>query len=276
MNRVQAQGQSIESLQKEVSFLKTELTGFYDLIQDLITKVPAMRAPAQAPSGDLASLRGEFDSLKRHTSDQMKVMKQSLNGQGPVTIGSWRFDSAEDCAAQLTAWGVTTSIWEYLFDPSHILASLLHRSRTHKEVSDQAVLTMKTTLTASQLTAMSAFETTVPEIFSGLTGTSTPGVETSRLTTLFGAIKTFDLFDSGDGETGVLNYIRVNLRDFLPQQHQEAEALFGATHPGLLAFLDLLRDRSSTALEALLKECVELYRNLLTRERSVLSCTAIF
>ena len=82
MNRVQAQGQSIESLQKEVSFLKTELTGFYDLIQDLITKVPAMRAPAQAPSGDLASLRGEFESLKRHTSDQMKVMKAGFNVDG--------------------------------------------------------------------------------------------------------------------------------------------------------------------------------------------------
>lgn len=259
VDRVNSQGQSIVGLQQEVSFLKNELTGVYDVVKELIDKVPAMKA-AGGPdkTADLEALKAELDALRKHTSDQIKVVKQSLDGLGPVSLGSWRFDSAEACLAQLTAWGVTCAVYERFFDPMHLLAALLYRCKTHKEVSDQAVLTMKTSLSAPQITAIASYETTVPEIFSG-SASAGSGVETSKLTSLFAAIKTFDLFDSGDGETGVLNYIRLGLRDFLPQQQQEAESLFGVTNPEFLAFVGLMMVQASAALEELLKECVELY-----------------
>eukprot|EP00956_Cyclotella_meneghiniana_P014750 scaffold22211_cov38-Cyclotella_meneghiniana.AAC.3 len=267
LNKVHVQGESIEDLQKQVSFLKNELTGVYDLVKEIINKVPAMgQSGASAAQGhEIDALKGELQSLRSHTASQLKVMKQSMEGHGPVSLGSWRFDSAEACHAQLLAWGVTASSYERFFDPPHLLAALLYRSKSHKEVSDQAVLTMKTTLSAAQITSIASNETTVPEIFSGSVTAASPGVETSKLTSVFGAIKTFDLFDSGDGETGVLNYIRLGLRDFLPQQQQEAEALFSVTHPEFLMFIGLLRDRAAAALEDLLREMGELYRNLLAR-----------
>eukprot|EP00956_Cyclotella_meneghiniana_P032555 scaffold90111_cov54-Cyclotella_meneghiniana.AAC.4 len=264
VNKVSVHGQSIDSLQKEISILKSELAGVYDVVQGIIDKVPTL-TNSKDSGEDTAALKSEIDALRSYTSAQLKIMKQSLDGQGPVSLGSYKFDSPEACAAQLRAWGITTPVYEYLFDPFHLLAALLYRSKTHKEVCDQAVLTMKTTLTASQITAISSFETMVPEIFSGIGAAAAPGVESSQLTRVFAAIKTFDLFDAGDGETGVLNYIRLNLRDFLPQQHQEVEALFGTICPGFLIFAGLLRDRASSALDGLFKECVELYRNLLVR-----------
>lgn len=266
VNKVSVHDQNIESLQKELSIFKGELTGVYDLVKKLIAQLPTMSSAggSAAVNDAVAAMKAELGALRSHTTSQLKVMKQSLEGHGPVSLGSFRFDSAEACAAQLAAWGITTSIHEYLFDPFHLLAALLYRSKTHKEVSEQAVLTMKTTLTASQITSIASYETSVPEIFSGTSCTS-PGVESSKLTSVFAAIKTYDLFDAGDGETGVLNYVRHNLRDFLPQQHQEAESLFGVTNPGFLTFIDLLRDRSASALEDLFKEMGELYRNLLAR-----------
>eukprot|EP00956_Cyclotella_meneghiniana_P007529 scaffold10178_cov23-Cyclotella_meneghiniana.AAC.1 len=264
INKVHVQGESIVSLQNEVSLLKSELSGLYGLVKDIIEKVPSLGSSSKAAE-EVEGMKAEVESLRRYTNEQLKIMKQALDGLGPVSLGSYKFDSAEACAAQLREWGITTAVYDKFFDPPHLLAALLYRSKTHKEVSEQAVLTMKTTLTASQITAIASFETTIPEIFSGTGATANPGVESSQLTRVFSAIKTFDLFDAGDGETGVLNYVRLGLRDFLPQQQQEAVSLFGITNPGFLIFIGLLRDRAAAALDDLLKECVELYRNLLVR-----------
>ena len=123
---------------------------------------------------------------------------------------------------------------------------------------------MKTGQTAAQLTAAASFEALIPEILTG-SATATPDATASTLTNTFEQIRTFEHFDGGDGETGVLNYVLTNLRTYLPERNILADQLFSREYPAFYTFLGTLRDRSAAALEELFKECGELYKNLLTR-----------
>eukprot|EP00956_Cyclotella_meneghiniana_P025506 scaffold53366_cov36-Cyclotella_meneghiniana.AAC.3 len=267
IDKVDKLDRSLGRLEKELAASREEVAGLYGVLRDIIAQIPALKQGSSSPANtaEVESLKSEMEALRRHTLEELKNYKQALDGLGPVSLGSWKFDSAEECAVQLSDWGVTTAIWEHIFDPFHLFGALLHRHRTHKEVGDQAVLSQKTNLTSSKLTAMASFEVTVPEIFTGGGPSQGPGADASKLTSLFAGVKTFELFDGGDGESGVFNYVKINLREILPQAKQEASALFRLTHPGLLSFLDLMRDRAAGAVLDLLKECGELYRNLLTK-----------
>jgi hypothetical protein len=120
---------------------------------------------------------------------------------------------------------------------------------------------MKTSHDPTRLTAIASYETQVPELFGGAKASRMDMSSQAH----FSAIKTFDLWDCGDGETGVKNYIELSLQDYLPQQATEANTLFGASHPEFLSFIDLLRQKASTAVQEIINECSELYKNLLVK-----------
>ena len=118
---------------------------------------------------------------------------------------------------------------------------------------------MKTSHDPTRLTAIASYETQVPELFGGAKASRTDMSSQAN----FSAIKTFDLWDCGDGKMGVKNYIELFLQDYLPQQATEADTLFGSSHPEFLSFIDLLLQKAATAVQEIINKCSELYKNLL-------------
>lgn len=255
VGKINAHEQTIAGLQGEVAFLKSELAGVCSLVHSVIKQLPSgTQGSAEGASAEVPQLKKEIASLRDHTASQIRTMKQSIDGSGPYTLGSYKFDGITSCAAQLAQWGVTTNVFEYLFDPSHLLTALMNRTKTHEQVEKQAVLAEKTKISASQLTAMASFEALIPEILTG-SAKAAPATSDSQLTATFAQIRTFEQFDGGDGESGIRNFVFTGLRDFLPQQQMEAEALFSREYPSFFTVLGTLRDRSAAALEDLFKEC---------------------
>ena len=182
----------------------------------------AIRQPAGSvlTSSELTSLKQEVAAIRSYCSDQIKIVQQSVAGQGPVRIGNYVFDSAKSCGAQLQAWRVTTSVFDHFQDPVHLLAPILQRSKSHEDVTTNAILSLKTSHSPARLTTISSYKTQVPKLFGG---TKVSRTDMSPMSN-FASIKTPNLWDAGDGETGIKNYIEQSLLDFLPQ-----DALFGGT-----------------------------------------------
>eukprot|EP00956_Cyclotella_meneghiniana_P019576 scaffold33694_cov98-Cyclotella_meneghiniana.AAC.3 len=262
INKVDTHGQSIDQLRKELASTKGEVSGLYDIIRDIISQIPALKqGPSASDSSVMASMRGEMDALRRQTQDELKVMKQAIDGQGPVSLGSWKFESAEDCAAQLSEWGVTTAIWEFIFDPFHLFGALLHRHRTHKAVGDQAVLSMKTNLTSSRLTAMASYTKFSLVVARPLVREQTP------LSSLpcSPVLRHLSFSMERTASRGFLTTSRSIFVIYSPRLAPKPQLCFALPIRACFPFLDLLRDRASTAVMDFLKEMGELYRNLLAK-----------
>jgi hypothetical protein len=74
---------------------------------------------------------------------------------------------------------------------------------------------------------MASYETIQPEIFSGSYVSRTDVISTAN----FCSVKTYDLWDAGNGETGVKNFIDQMLLDFVHQFAAQVEQVFGNTNP---------------------------------------------
>jgi hypothetical protein len=263
LGQLATQGDSIQQLATENKRLTQEVRELCSLIGNIVTgalPLPQSAANPSLPKEDL-SLKKEIEAVRVYCIDQLKVIQQSAAGYGPVRIGNSTLDSAKSCAVQLCSWGITVSIFQHFQDPVHLLAAILHRSKTHEDVTQDAILSMKTSHDPTRLTAIASYETQVPELFGGARASKTDMSSQAN----FSAIKTFDLWDCGDGETGVKNFIELSLQDYLPQQATEADTLFGSSHPEFLAFIDLLRQKAATAVQEIINECSELYKNLLVK-----------
>jgi hypothetical protein len=191
----------------------------------------------------------------------LKIIRQSVEGNGPVKIGSYTFDGVKSCADVLSKMNVNVDIIEYLMDPFHILAAILYQARTREDVNTSAILSMKANQSPGRLTAMASYETIQPEIFSGCRTSRTDVTSTAN----FCAIKSYDLWDSGDGETGVKNFIDQMLLDFVPQFAAQVEQVFGDTHPEFCELAVLICQRSATALQELTREMSDLFITLRTK-----------
>ena len=171
-----------------------------------------------------------------------------------MKIGSYTFDGVKSCADVLSKMNVNVDVIEYLMDPFHILAAILYQARTREDVNTSAILSMKAQQSPGRLTAMASYETIQPEIFSGCRTSRTDVTSTAN----FCSIKTYDLWDSGDGETGVKNFID----QMLPAQ---VEQVFGDTNPEFCELAVLICQRSATALQELTREMSDLFITLRTK-----------
>lgn len=263
LGQLSDQTSSIQQLRADNSRLTDEVWDLCSLVGNIITGALPISRPAASISHtqETLTLKREIEAVRVYCVDQLKIVQQSVTGHGPVRVGNNNFDSAKSCAVRLSSWGVTASIFQHFQDPVHLLAAILHRSKSHADVTQDAILSMKTSHDPTRLTAIALYETQVPELFGG------PKVSKTDMSSQanFSAIKTFDLWDCGDGETGVKNYIELSLQDYLPQQATEADTLFGASHPEFLSFIDLLREKAATAVQDIMNECSELYKNLLVK-----------
>jgi hypothetical protein len=120
---------------------------------------------------------------------------------------------------------------------------------------------MKAQQSPGRLTAMASFETIHPEIFCGSRASRTDVSSTSN----FCAIKTPELWDSGDGETGVKNFIEQMLIDFVPQFAAQVDQIFGDSNPEFCELATLLCQRSAVALQELCREMSDLFTTLRTK-----------
>jgi hypothetical protein len=263
LGQVAALRSTVSELEKTVATQKAELLGVYDLLEKICVHLNGHPSPkpSKALEAQIKSLEGEVKSLRTYTAEQLKIIRQSVDGHGPVKIGSYTFDGVKSCADVLNKMNINTDVIEYLMDPFHILAAILYQARTREDVNTSAILSMKANQSPGKLTAMASYETIQPEIFSGCRTSRTDVTSTAN----FCAIKTHDLWDSGDGETGVKNFIEHMLIDFVPQFAAQAEQVFGDSHPEFCELAIMLCQRSATALQELSREMSDLFVTLRTK-----------
>lgn len=118
--------------------------------------------------------------MRAYMAEQLKLICQSVDGQGPIKIGSYTFDGPKSCGDVLAKINITVDVIEYLIDPFHILASILHQTRSRKDVNTSAILSMKANQSPGRLTAMASYETMHPEIFCGTGSSRTDVASTSN------------------------------------------------------------------------------------------------
>jgi phage host-nuclease inhibitor protein Gam len=220
---------TISVLEKKVATQQAEIAGVNQLLEQICGLLNSQSSTKSSTTleAQVKSLEAEIKSLRSYTAEQLKIIRQSVDGHGPVKVGSYTFDGVKSCADVLNKMNITVDVIEYLMDPFHILAAILYQARTREDVNTSAILSMKANQSPGRLTAMASFETIQPEIFSGCRTARTDVTSTAN----FCSIKTHDLWDSGDGETGVKNFIEHMLIDFVPQFAAQVEQVFGDTNP---------------------------------------------
>jgi hypothetical protein len=257
---------TISQLEKQVAEQQREITTVTGLVEKVLALLASQGTNAANTStnsleAQVKSLGAELAALRSGVNEQLKLVRQSIDGQGPIKIGSHIFDGPKSCAEVLAKMNITVDVIEYLMDPFHILASLLHQTRSREDVNTSAILSMKAQQSPGRLTAMASYETMHPEIFCGARASRTDVASTSN----FCSIKTPELWDAGDGETGVKNFIEHMLIDFVPQFATQVEQVFGDSHPEFCELATLLCQRSATALQELCRELSDLFTTLRTK-----------
>ena len=248
----------VTGMTSEVSSLKAQMDGLYTLMEDVMAAKLSTPSAGLSTQGQVSAV--EMRAFKTDLLDRFDALKQKLTGTGPVRIGSRMFEGVDDCVACLKKWGVTSLAYEYIFDPISIITALRGPTVYAEDYNSGAILQLKTSRSPYQLAHAASFETTVPELFAG--SKSSQQNDVSARTT-FNGIKTPAMWDMGDGETGVKNFIEQGLLSFLREQMIQVDTLFGHTCPDFKSFVDDMRAEAAAGLRDFCQEVSALLQNML-------------
>ena len=246
----------VSGVVSDVATLKSELSGVYDLVEKMLGSGFGNAGAAESPS---AVSGEELRAFKLEMYDKLTTLKQRLSGSGPIHIGGRSFEGVDDCMAALKKWNITGFVYEHIFDPVSIISVVRGATVYTEDFNTGAILQLKTKKSPQMLAAAASFESMVPELFSGAKSQQSDVSSGSVLN----GIRTPNMWDRGDQETGVKNFIEQGLRKLLPQQAAQAETLFGRTHPDFQSFVDHMRAEAAAGLRELCMEISSLHQNMI-------------
>ena len=197
-----------------VATLKSDLNGVYDLVEKMLNSGFGGKL-----SGN-SSPPSELQAFKLEMHEKLTTLKQRLLGSGPVLIGSWSFGGVEDCVASLKKWGVTGFVYEHIFDPVSIISMVKRTTVYTEDVNTGAILQLKMKKSPQMLAIAALYESMIPKL---LSGAKAQQADLSSYCSVLNGIQTPSMWDRGDSETGVKNFIEKGLRTLLPQQAAQAE-----------------------------------------------------
>ena len=72
---------------------------------------------ANSVVAQVKSLGAELMALRSSVNEQLKLICQSVDGQGPIKIGSPIFDRPKSCGEILSKMNITVDVIDFLMDP---------------------------------------------------------------------------------------------------------------------------------------------------------------
>ena len=201
----------------------------------------------------------EFQALRADLYSQFTSLKESVSGDGPVSIGRLSFDSPQSCMDALQKWGASSPLFHHILDPVSIISLIQGPTKRREDYMGEAVLEQKTEKSSQMISVAASFESVIPDIFAG---SKTAAGSVSHRSSMAG-VKTFQLWDRGDNMSGVKNWLLEGVVHLDRNLAQQVDSLFSSFHPDLRFFLDSVRTESITLLKELCEEVSSLFRHML-------------
>ena len=196
-----------------IANLGTQLTvlegKFASLDQDFATLAEMMQEVATLGSGghhaptNVGVDLGLFESTTAALKSQVAELRQLTIGGG-ITMGGQRFDSMED-AIVFCKQHLPPNCYECFYDIVSLLQVVDDPCKYAEDVQQQEVHYARVKRLPEQSIIVSSFQTEIPPVLAG-------PKESHEQAHLFNAMKTYDLWDRGDGVTGALNRINQTLQ----------------------------------------------------------------
>jgi hypothetical protein len=248
-----------------------ELKDVIQLVGDLMNLVTRPGGASMAGPGAVVAagatqgaeheaLKAEVAALRAEIQAGLKSMRLATKGEGPLRIGTVELDTLKSCEEFCRAHQLDKRYnFELFTDPLSFLACLNDATTTLEQFTNSAILTTKTDLSPLQLKVAASFESQIPELFAGA---SKGGAAEAAGSRRFGNIKKYSDWDSGDGETGVRNYVRTASRNLLEHLVTHATTKFDHEDAVLSSFLATLHQMSHTAVLEFVEAATELQKHL--------------
>ncbi|KAL7468880.1 hypothetical protein ACHAXS_009126 [Conticribra weissflogii] len=214
-------------------------TGSTDVNHDMTSRLPT----DATVTAELASLKTGFAELKQLTKG------------GGIKMGSAQFDSYQDalifCQTHLPA-----DCYQCFVDIMSLLQRIDNPVRYAEEIQSLEVHATRVNRTPEQSAVVASFMTEIPPILAG-------PKESHEQRNLFNAMKTFDMWDAGDGVVGTLNRINQTLSMRIESIRSNIERVLEGHSVGQSLCLEMLTV-TQTFWRELCAEINEFRRFLLT------------
>ena len=211
--------------------------------------------PQPVPPG--AMTQDSFNTAMNELRGKIARLQQTIQGGG-VTCGNRTFDSFDSVHAFVRKSFPNELCYECFFDPISLLCQTTDNVVYADEVQQTEIHAERTKRTPAQSAMLHSFLTQVPPVFAGrkeATGTADAKA--------FGAMKTHDEWNPGDGTSGLYNKIFSDMDTVVKSLYGMMETTF-RNHFEALSFCQDLLAKTLTFLEALCTEISSFYRYLLT------------
>lgn len=247
---------SVGNLGTQLTYLEGKSAALDHDFGTLAEMVQDVANSASSP-GTLPVTSGVDNSLFETTTSMLRSQiaeLRQLTVGGGITMGGHRFDSVED-AIVFCKQHLPPNCYECFYDIISLLQVVEDPCKYAEEVQKQEVHYSRVKRLPEQSVIVASFQTEIPPVLAG-------PKESHEQAHLFNAMKTYELWDSGDGVTGALNRINQTLQmkeaSLIAMIDQKLEG-----HPlGRMVSQELL-SRTMIFWRELCAEIAKFYRQLL-------------
>jgi hypothetical protein len=222
------------------------------LIDIMDGKVPL---PPQPPPAGMVT-QDSLNTAMKEIRGQLARLQQSIHGGG-ITCGGKTFDSYASVLLLVKQSFPRMLVYECFFDPISLLCQTTDNVVYKDEVQQTEIHAEKTKRSPAQSSMLHSYQTQVPPAFAGRRDLDTGDAKS------FGAMKTHNEWDPGDGNGGLFNRIFRDMDTVVESLHGMMDGCLGE-HAEALSFCRDLLEKTLTFLNALCTEISTFYRYLLT------------